>query len=335
MSKKLLELYRSIDKNVEVIYVFPNIERSSEHNPYLTLLYNDFLLKSRKQTSVKCISAHPLFPVFILKKIFGEKSIIHYHWFEFSDIRGFFVLIWKLSLIMIFKLFNGHIVWTIHNKHLHSKKYLKCNLYLRKIMAKIAAGLHVHCQEAISVMAPVLNVHDNKFHIVEHPFYPVVITDYHKARRQLQSVLFPSININRPIFLMYGNIGKYKGIIDIIPLISDEMGQLIIAGKCKKGEEKYLEDIENTRGGKKNIYLLKRFIEKNEEKLLFNASDCVLFNFHDILSSGSVMLALSYKKSIILPESICFSNLSDMSILKFNSREELKKNLSYIAESIK
>ena len=335
MSKKLLELYRSIDKNVEVIYVFPDIKRSSEYNPYLKLFYNDFLLKSKKKSPIQCLSPHPLFPIFILKKIFREKSIVHYHWFEFSDIRGFLVLIWKLSLILIFKLFNGHIVWTVHNKYLHSKKYLQCNMFLRKIMAKIAARLHVHCKEAIPVMAPILNVQEDKFFVVEHPFYPVLIIDCHKARNRLQSILFPLINRKKPIFLMYGNIGKYKGLIDVIPLISDETGQLIIAGKCKKGEEKYLEEIENVIEGKRNIYLLNRFIDKSEEQLLFNASDCVLFNFQDILSSGSVMLALSYKKRIILPESICFNSLSDPGILKFNSKDELKNHISTVARKIK
>lgn len=334
MNSRLIELYRSIIEDVEAVYVFPDIEGSSKYNPYLKLFYKELLSESEKGTTIRCTSPHPLFPLFIVKRIFTEKSIVHYHWLNFFDLRGFFVISWKISLLLLYKVLGGHIVWTVHNKHLHSKKYLRVNMFFRRLMAKIATKLHVHCKEAAAIMASILQVNEDKFFIVRHPMYPVVPMDLKKARKYLVKTLLPNINIAKPIFLMYGNIGEYKGIIDIIPLITTDIGQLIIAGENKKVERHYLRNIESVMQDKNNIYLINGFLSEDDEKHLLSAADCILFNFKEILSSGSVMLALSYQKKIVIPNISCLKELSGPDIYKFNSQTELKERICTIAADI-
>lgn len=334
MNSQLIELYRSIIEDVEAVYVFPDIEGSSKYNPYLKLFYNELLSKSEKGNTIRCTSPLPLFPLFIVKRIFAEKSIVHYHWLNFFNIRGFFVISWKLSLLLLYKFLGGHIVWTVHNKHLHSKKYLRINMFFRRLMAKIATKLHVHCKEAGTIMAPILQINEDKFFIVKHPMYPVVPMDFKKAREYLAKTLLPNINTTKPLFLMYGNIGEYKGIIDIIPLITSDIGQLIIAGENKKVERRYLRNIESVIQDKNNICLINGFLPEEDEKFLFSAADCILFNFKEILSSGSVMLALSYKKKIVIPNIGCLKGLSGPDIYKFNTQTELKERIHAIAVEI-
>ena len=74
--------------------------------------------------------------------------------------------------------------------------------------------------------------------------YPVTLTDQKQAREYLVKKLLSNIDISKPLFLMYGNIGEYKGIVEVIQLITENIGQLIIAGECKKGERNYLRCIE-------------------------------------------------------------------------------------------
>lgn len=334
MKTKLIELYRSINKNVQAVYVFPDIKRFSIYNPYLKIFYKDLLSQSDKPDQIHCTSPHPLLPFFIVKRLFGEKSIVHFHWLQFLNFRGFLILLWKMSLILLYKSLGGHIVWTIHNKHLHSKRFLHLNIFFRKLMAKIATKLHVHCNEAVHIMAPLLEVNKEKFFIIEHPMYQVTLIEQKQAREYLVKKISSNIDISKPLFLMYGNIGGYKGIVEVIQLFTENTGQLIIAGECKKGERNYLRCIETEVTNKKNIHLISKFLSQEEEMYLFNASDCIIFNFKDILSSGSVMLALSYKKEIVIPNISCLKELSGPGVYKFNSQTELHDQIHTIAAKI-
>lgn len=333
MKITLRELYQSIDTQVTKIYVIPRIELFSVHNPYLKLFYKDFLSPDTKE-QIRVVSPHPLVPSFLIKRIFGEKSIVHYHWIQFLDTGGFFVLLWKISCVLLYKLCGGHIVWSVHNKHLHSKRFLWLNIFFRKLTAKAATRLHVHYQDAIHIMAPGLNVPEDKFVVIEHPMYPVTIIDKNNAREYCKNNLIKNLDISKPVFIMYGNIGEYKGIIDVIPLITEDIGHLVIAGDCKKGEYHYLRKIKTGISDKNNIHLISRFLSQEEEMYLLNAADCVLFNFQDMLTSGSIMLALSYKKEIIVPNIGCAKNLSGTGINTFNTPEELGDFIKTIAEKL-
>lgn len=320
----LREVYRSIDTHISTVYVIPRIELSSAYNPYLRLLYQDFLSPDTKE-KIRVVSPHPLIPLFILKRLLGEKSIVHYHWIHFLDVCGFFVLLWKISCVLLYRLLGGHIIWSVHNKHLHVKRFLWLNIFFRRLMARSATRLHVHYHGAVHTMAQLLKVPEEKFVVIRHPLYPVSIIAKDAALEYCCNNLIQTLTTDKPVFLMYGNIGAYKDIIDVIPLITEEKGSLIIAGECKKGEHAYLEKIKEAIKNKKNIHLISRFISLKEEMNLFNAVDCVLFNFHDVLSSGSVMLALSYKKEIIAPSIDCIRELAGPGIHTFTTQAELQE----------
>ncbi len=328
MKNSLVDLYRSIDENVRTVYVFPRIKNYSKHNPYLKVLYNDLILPSRENVGIKCTSPHPMLPVFILKRMFGEKSIVHYHWLEFSDPRGLLVLLWKLCSLLIYKLLGGNIVWTVHNQFPHRKNFLYLNRFFYRLMAIIAIKIHVHCNEAVDKMSSILKVDKDKFYIIGHPLFPVNIIDKKSARDYIRQKLCFDIDISKPIFLMYGSIGRYKGTIAAIQACKKNNCQLIIAGKVVKGEKSYLKGIELLIRNSKEIYLRPFFQTLEDEKYLFNAADCTIFNFREILSSGSVMLAISYRKDIIMPNIGCLKELSGKGIYKFNSQNELEQQLN-------
>jgi len=198
----------------------------------------------------------------------------------------------------------------------------------------MAVKIHVHYSEAISIMAPVLNVPQEKFFVVNHPYYPVSLVDKKIAENYLSKNMNITLNTSKPAFIMFGAIASYKGIINVIKLFIENNQQLIIAGTCKKGEEHYLREMEVLLQGISNIFLVHHFISQEEEKNLFNAVDCAIFNFEEILSSGSVMLALSYKKEVIIPDIGFFKELSGPNIYKFNSQSELKNHINTIAANL-
>ena len=71
MLNNLNELYKRVDKDIKKIYVFPQIQEAAKYNTYLPLLYKEL---EKSKSGITVTSPHPLWPVFIVKKIFGEKS---------------------------------------------------------------------------------------------------------------------------------------------------------------------------------------------------------------------------------------------------------------------
>lgn len=333
MKLTLPDLYRSIDQNIQTLYVFPRIHRSSVWNPYLSLLYKDFLVTGNNSAGITCNSPHPLLPIFIVKKLLGEKSIVHYHWLDFSTITGFITLLWKMSLLLMYKAMGGNIVWTVHNMRPHTSAFPMLNNWFYQLMAATATRIHVHCKEAIHIMVPILQAKEEKFCVIEHPYYPVNIIEKDKAINHLRRNMCVTWDFSKPLFLMYGVIASYKGIIPVIKLSIKNNHQLIIAGRDLKGEGAYLNQIRSLVDDKRNITLLHNFFSKEDEKYLFNAVNCVVFNYTETISSGSVILARCYKKDILIPDIGCLKEINGNGVYKFNSLDELEKQLIDYSQS--
>ncbi len=328
----LTELYTSIEKNVFRVYVFPRIQQASHWNPYLSNLYKGHLSSSDSSTTFHCESPHPLAPQFILRRALGEKSIVHYHWLEFSDLFGLITLIWKLILLCMYKLCGGNIVWTIHNKRPHRNKYYTLNRLFSLGMASIADTLHVHSEESISLLSRFLSVSKSKFYVIAHPPYTVSLIDKEASRNELQSSWGIRIDNSKPLFLMYGSIAPYKGTIAVADIAVQLDLQLILAGETKKGDEYYINQVNKCIKNHSSVFLKNQFISLKEEQLLMSAADYVIFNFSDLLSSGSVVLAQSYKKRIIIPDSHLIKTTKGTALYTFKSKEELISLLQQITD---
>ena len=321
MAKLLLEEYRKLVPRLTAVYVFQQITCSSVYNPYLSELYTDLL--NREKPEIGCTSPHPLVPVFIIKKIFGEKSIVHYHWLEFDDVKGLFVVLWKLFLMILYRMAGGTVVWTIHDEAPHANKYLPINRFFQRIMVGIASRFHVHCETAARMMAEKLGVPASRFFVVPHPLYTVTIMETPAAKIYVQQHVMPQLCLDEPLFLCYGFIAAYKRIIEIVRLFPETGGQLVIAGHYKNGEKEYYDEVCRQIRGRKNILLYHVFLSQEQEQYLCNAADCFVFNFRTILTSGSVILGLSYKKPVIVPAIGCLAELSGPLVIHFDTQEKL------------
>jgi len=321
MTTLLHEEYRKLVPGVSTVYVFPKIKSSSLYNPYLTELYKDFL--SAEKPAIACISPHPLAPVFIIKKLFGEKSIVHYHWLEFDNLKGLCVVIWKLLLLIIYKTFGGAIIWTIHDEAPHANRYLPFNLFFQKILVLITARFHVHCKTAAEMMAKKLIIPINRFFIVPHPLYTVTVIEKPAAKEYIRRHLIPQLAPGEPLFLCYGFIAAYKQIAEIARRFPEKKGQLVIAGHYKNGEKAYYETLCQEITGRNNIILYHHFLTPEKERYLCSAADYFVFNFRRILTSGSVILGLSYKKPVIVPAIGCLAELSGPMVFHFDTQEKL------------
>lgn len=324
MSDNLYSVYKEAAGNdVETVYVFPRIEISSIYNPYLKLLYDDI-------NEIPIISVNPILPKFLFKKFKGEKSIVHYHWLEFCNLKEFIILTYKLFLLFIYKLSGGEIVWTMHNLTPHCKKYKKVNFFIRKWMIRIIKFIILHSEHAKPTVCSFYRVPAKMIKIIPHPKYKVQIKEKQISIEKINKLYKIHIKNTKPLFLMYGRISKYKGILEVIKIFIKNDFQLIIAGDTAKESSEYVNIIKELSKKTKNINVINKFIPTNEEEFIFGAADVAIFNFSKMLSSGSILLADSYKKQIIAPK--CSERLieSSQKINTFSDHEDLSEIIDEI-----
>jgi glycosyltransferase involved in cell wall biosynthesis len=324
-TKKLTDIYREILPGISKLYVVPHIERFSVHNNYLTLLYAD-LLEKTSPIALESFSFIP--PGIVFKQLWGEKSIVHHHWFECSNFPGVLKVLWKLFILGAYRICGGKIVWTIHNRQPHHQKWRVANRILRKIWSRYPHRLHVHCESVISELAAQFNIPEQRFFVVPHPSYQIVKMEKKQALKQLLHH-YPEIALEpeRSIFLMFGYIAPYKRIAEVAEIFATELKdkQLLIAGAVKSDGATEAKRIRALKAP--NVIFVDRHIPDEHVPYFFNSASAAVFNFRDILASGGVELAKNYGLALFLPRIGCLNEISGENIYHFSNRNELINRL--------
>lgn len=300
------EIYASVHPDAETIYVVPLIRYSLKKSDYLYLLYEE-LIKGEKYT-IESISVLNHFKL-VAGILRNKNAILHYHWLEFQDFKSLLGMPWKMACIYLFKKLGGTIVWTLHNEFPHDQKYLGLHRYLHKKMAQWSDALHVHCKTAVAKMSPRLNAPVEKFNLVPHPEYPVHPIPKEEALDKLNTHLQRKISSDKPLLLMFGNISRYKQIekvADIVMGLETEC-KLLIVGPIKKGNMELYEELEDKQKRSERIRIVPDFISEEHVPWFYSAADICVFNYREILSSGSYHMAQAHHKTIIAPNLGCLS----------------------------
>ena len=122
----------------------------------------------------------------------------------------------------------------------------------------------------------------------------------------------PQTDIN---FLFLGEIRYYKGVLELIDAfqkLDSKNANLTIAGRPKN--DTIVKQIKEKISGSENtIKLIPEFIPDDEMQLYINSADVMVFPYQDILTSGGIIMAMSFGKAIIAPYLGCISDTLDSS----------------------
>ncbi|MDB9527396.1 glycosyltransferase family 4 protein [Oscillatoria sp. CS-180] len=245
-----------------------------------------------------------------------EHGILHLHWLSTFFIRkelwtSLFVLIRLFIRVLVLKVSGVKIVWTVHNIKDHENPYPKLDNLCNFLAAKLADAIIVHCkiakQEVIETFG--LNRHVHKVFVVPHGNY---VGCYENKVDRLEARRYLNIDDSKVVFLFLGKIRPYKGVLELIEAfkqIDGETGQLVIAGKPFNDEMKSL--IQEKMAESDRIQLVPTFIPEEEIQVYMNACDVVVFPYRNILTSGAIVLAMSFAKACIAPRMGCIGELLD------------------------
>ena len=285
--------------------------------PYARHPYYKLLTDALRKQGVETESGKLLKFFTLTKQVRQQKNIdiVHITWSHAFFITGSRVKTFVKALFFIvdliaIKIIGIKLIWTVHNKYDHEQRHRDIDILVRRMLTRICDAMIIECKKAKMEIVKILNLKDSsKIKIIPAgnyiDAYPNAV-DRKDARDKLG---FKSENF---IFLSFGLIRPYKGITELIDVFNDidhPQSKLLIAGK--PFHEKIAEEIRDKCCANNNIMLIFEDIPENEVQIYMNAADIVVLPYRDILTSGVVILAMSFSKAVIAPAMGCISDILD------------------------
>jgi glycosyltransferase involved in cell wall biosynthesis len=275
-------LYGAMPKSINISYI-----KAPKHNPLEILFYTPvslfFLLKNRP--SSRLLHIHWMYPFSLPPKVPFSKRIAYFN-----------------SCIFLYsaKLLGYKIVWTVHNVLPHAS-LTSNDLKVRRQLSRISIAKIVHSKSSILEMKR-LGINTENCQIIPHGNYKAVYQNNISKAGARQSLHIP---LQAKVVVFFGRIETYKNIPELLAAyqeIAKEIQDvyLIVAGECP--DLKLRQLLENASAASKGRLLFEgHFIDNNDIQIFFNAADICVFPFKEITTSGSVLLAATFGKPVVVP----------------------------------
>lgn len=238
----------------------------------------------------------------------GRPDILHLHWLH-EQIMGHrerpsgFRMLRLAAELKVFRLLGVRVVWTIHNLRAHETTDPETELRFNGWIARrLCDRLIVHSEAARAAVVSAYRLPTGaaeKIAVVPHPgvagHYPTGVSREQARRR------FGLGNGDR-VFLFVGKVRNYKGVnraLDVFRRIPGERLRFIIAGSPKPLEVG--NRLRNTCNDPRVILKL-ALVPSDEIQVYMAAADVVVCPFLRVLTSGSLLLAMSFGKPVVVPE---------------------------------
>lgn len=277
-------------------------------NPYQALLYRQLA----KDESLQLVPSGPCFLCKVLRK---RTDIVHFHWLHpffigKTPIRGYLSLLLFLCQWVVLRALHVDVVWTVHNLHDHEYRQPRCERLVTWLVSRAARAVIVHCETAGDLLRSTCPwIQPEQVHIVPHASYSdLCVTEINRSAARSEI----GLPVDATVVLFFGEIRPYKGVPELLEAFKSccntDSKILLVAGRVHGDELRH--SLQRSADGSSNIRLCLEFVDDHEIPTYMAAADVVAMPFREILSSGSVMLALSFGKPVIAPLIGCIADLS-------------------------
>ena len=271
--------------------------------------YQYILAKSLKRFGIDVEIRTNLPSLFHLLRHRRQIRIIHLHWLSgFYNNRLYYLRFIKFSLKILIARFLGHkIVWTVHNISPHQSINSFVDFVSRYLMILFAHAIIVHCDYAKLYLSKHFQRKRRVF-LIPHGNY---IGIYENSITRSQARNFFKIDNSKFVYLCFGKLLPYKRVdylIETFVSMDDKDSILLIAGQCTDHEKRRLTQICRNNN---QIRLDYGFIPEDKAQFYFKAANVLVIPFSEILTSGSVILGLSFGLPIIAPNQGCLTEMID------------------------
>lgn len=274
-----------------------------EKNPYQACLAAGLSPLGCKVFPAKDFTLFPLVANFLRV---GRFDLVHLHWLEslllsksrFKSLLRFIAFYFEVKLL---RLLGVRFVFTVHNLQEHEQRHPELFLWYCRRLVPLFDALIVHSQYAkTKVVESYSRKKEALVEVIPHGNYCGVYPDdisREAARREL------GLAATDRVFLFFGAIRDYKGVPELISSfrsMSRTNVKLLIAGRVrgKEAQARLQAQLVNC----KDILAFLNQVPDEQIQVFFRAADVVVLPFRHIFTSGSVLLAMSFGKAVVVPQ---------------------------------
>ncbi len=240
------------------------------------------------------------------KTVYKSGDVIHLQWVETLCRLGvnrkysWHLLVRNLRRLIFLKFQGYQLVWTVHNTLAHecSSPLIEKSFrwFIRYLCSDIIVMSEYSRQEFTRMYRRTKRVH-----IIPHGNY---IGSYPNQVSRVDARQKLGIAPQQKVLLYCGMVRRYKGIDHLITAfnkLQDSDVVLLIAGS-RRYDPDLCAEIEQAAQIDSRILLRLEFIPDEDIQIYMNACDWVVLPYKKLLNSGSVLLALSFARPVIVPQ---------------------------------
>ena len=202
------------------------------------------------------------------------------------------------------------IVWTIHDISHHEAEFPQLENFYSRIVFNIVDFVIVHSEGARKAIESQWRVRSNeRLTVIPHGDY---ISSYPNHGDRILARNKLGVLSTRMVFLFFGYIRPYKGVDELITVFKKlklNNCELVIAGNPLNDE--ISERIRLSINGDTRIHYLPGRVKDDELQNIFNAADVVVLPYSKVLTSGALILAMSFGCACIVPKIRIFEEALD------------------------
>lgn len=261
-----------------------------------------------------------------------KPDIMHFHWLhpyllKPSGIASVFRSIRFIIEVLLLKITGARIVWTIHNLQNHANQHVGIERFFTMLFCRLCKVCIAHTHEAARLAESRFRMSKGSVKVIPHPSYVGLYRDdisRHEARQRL------NIRSSDKVFLFIGRINEYKGVFDLFEAFTsfEEDVVLLVAGVPENDEMR--QKLEAFAATNNRILLHLERVSDDDFQVYFRASDVAIFPYKQILTSGAMILAMSFGVFIIAPDVSAIKETIGLDgglFYKINDTNELRQSM--------
>ncbi len=237
----------------------------------------------------------------------GWPKVLHLHWIH-TLIMGRRPWIRRVKAIetiaelLLARLLGRKVVWTVHNVTGHETDHAdELELTFYRWVVRVASGVIVHTQHAKAAVSTAYGLSrrcTDKIQVVPHGHYA---DWYSKTVSRADARAQLGLAEDERVVLIFGAVRRYKGIARFIERLGPNRKtqiRIVLAGN--PGDEEIAKQMHQLAASEERVVLRLGFIPDDEVQVLFRAADIVTLPQSRYLTSGSLLLAMSFGCPLLL-----------------------------------
>jgi len=239
-------------------------------------------------------------------------DILHFHWTaHYYDRAQLYYAVKALlthqSGILLAKLKGFKIVWTMHNYMPHDANRRWLNYVERFLMARVADTIIVHCAHGQRLIASRL-FRKSGVLVIPHGDFAEFLPRDRKPEARMRLGLPESATV----LLFFGRIRAYKGLTDLLhsfrEIDGDQLRLVVVGTLADRFEDSsWAHEVRSLVAQDSRVVAAMddSYISDESLAVYLSAADVAVFPFRQILTSGSVITALSFGLPVVAPRLGC------------------------------